>query len=141
MNPMTNSAGVLAPTAATMPARAAARLYAGATDEAAMTMLPVRPRTPERSPFPPTVAAAAGTVEAVRFMAPHCAEGVTERPIGHPSEELDSQRRSRRRLFLRSTRRLCLKPGTDVKVRREQARTARGSRTRGRADTQNCRCA
>jgi len=31
-----------------------------------------------------------------------------ERPIGHPSEELDSHRRSGRRLFLRSTRRLCL---------------------------------
>src|ERR1700686_2979131 len=72
---MTNSAGVLAPTAATMPARAGARLYAGATDEAAMTMLPVRPRTPERSPFPPTVAAAAGTVGAVLFLEPHCARG------------------------------------------------------------------
>src|ERR1700724_1138122 len=72
---MMKSAGVLVPTAATMPARAAARLYAGATDEAAMTMLPVRPRTPERSPFPPTIAVAAGPVGAVLLMAPHCARG------------------------------------------------------------------
>jgi hypothetical protein len=79
---------------------------------------------------------AAGTVEAVLLMAPHCARGMTERPIGHPSAELDSQRRSGRRLFLRSTRRLCLKPGTDVKVRREQALSTRvASRTRGSART------
>src|ERR1700730_15922242 len=89
---MMKSAGVLVPTAATMPARAAARLYAGATDEAAMTMLPVRPITPDRSPFPPTVAVTAGTVGDVFLMAALLRGAMIERPIGNPSEGVENHR-------------------------------------------------
>ena len=44
-------AGACSPTAATMNARVAARLYAGATDAVAMTVLEIRPSLPVARPF------------------------------------------------------------------------------------------